>query len=550
MIYASIRMIVEDHQCICDKTIVLYRGDKNVELRFAIKGNRFTVLESTRAQLMIRRPSATSVFSDIVPIENDTVVFVITAEMIDELRELGDYSFQVRLYDESMNARATLPPCEGALIVKSPLVVENESLVNLALVNTSTIAEGNPVEVEIFTDDGRYIVTEWLNGDIITDVRLNKLEQAIYELSGRSGGEGGVILPDGIVVPTKVSQLENDLGFITYIPMEYVTEEEMHSMGYLTEIPPIYVTEEALDLRGYLTEHQDLSGYVSKEELSGENYISEEELDARLESEGFITELDMDGYLSKNEFAPLEAQITKNAGDVFSMAEKVDKNTNDISTILGIIDEPPSYARPTVSASITKNPVEHNIDTQVTISPKFTKNDAGAITGYTLTKGGQTIYTDTTANSFTETIKIAHGGSLTYRATVSYGDGPVKNTMLGIPYPQTSIKAGSISYDLTVRAYALSYYGVTSNSSISNPAGLSSTLRTAKGSTLTFNLTNQRIVYMYPSSFGNLTAIKDANNFDYINSYTFTTMQYNGVNYNVYILTDPVTITGFKQIYS
>lgn len=547
MIYASIRMIVEDHQCICDKTIVLYRGDKNVELRFAIKGNRFTVLESTRAQLMIRRPSATSVFSDIVPIENDTVVFVITAEMIDELRELGDYSFQVRLYDESMNARATLPPCEGALIVKAPLVVENESLVNLALVNKSIITEGNPVEVEIFTDDGRYIVTEWLNGDIITDVRLNKLEQAIYELSGRSGGGS---LPEGAIIPTRTSQLENDSGFITHIPIEYITEAEMNARGYLTEIPIDYVTEQELDEKGYLTEHQDISGLVSKEELDEMNYVSEESLDAKLESDGYLTELDMDGYLTKNEFAPLEAQITKNAGDVFTMSEKVDKNTNDISTILGIIDEPPSYTRPTVSASITKNPVEHNIDTQVTISPKFTKNDAGAITGYTLTKGGQTIYTDTTANSFTETIKIAHGGSLTYRATVSYGDGPVKNTMLGIPYPQTSIKAGSISYDLTVRAYALSYYGATSNSTISNPAGLSSTLRTAKGSTLTFNLTNQRIVYMYPSSFGNLTAIKDANNFDYINSYTFTTMQYNGVNYNVYILTDPVTITGFKQIYS
>lgn len=443
MIYATVNMTVKDFESECDKKILLYRGDKNVEIRFVICNNKFTVLESTRAQLIIRRPSATSVFSNIMPIENDTVVFVITAEMIDELMELGEYAFQVRLYDESMNARATLPPCEGALIVKAPLVVDNESLVNLALVNTSIISYDEPVEVEIFTDDGRYIVTEWLNGDVITDVRLNKLEQAIYELSGRSGGE----------VPTKVSQLENDIGF--------------------------------------------------------------------------ITELDMDGYLSK-----------------------VDKNTNDISTILEIIDEPPSYTKPAVSVSITKNPVEHNVDTQVTISLKFTKNDAGAITGYTLTKGGQTVYTDTTANSFTETIKIAHGGSLTYRATVSYGDGPVKNTMLGIPYPQTSIKAGSISYDLTVRAYALSYYGVTSNSTISNPAGMSSTLRTTKGSTLTFDLTNQRIVYMYPSSFGNLTSIKDANNFEYINSYTFTTMQYNGVNYNVYILTDPVTITGFKQIYS
>ena len=55
---------------------------------------------------------------------------------------------------------------------------------------------------------------------------------------------------------------------------------------------------------------------------------------------------------------------------------------------------------------------------------------------------------------------------------------------------------------------------------------------------------------MYPKSFGALTSIKDANNFDYINSYTRSEMTYNDVDYYVYILTDPVTITGFKQAFS
>ena len=63
-------------------------------------------------------------------------------------------------------------------------------------------------------------------------------------------------------------------------------------------------------------------------------------------------------------------------------------------------------------------------------------------------------------------------------------------------------------------------------------------------------MTNQTSVYMNPQSFGALTSIKDANNFEYINSYTRTTMNYNGVDYYVYILTDPVTITGFKQIFN
>lgn len=52
----------------------------------------------------------------------------------------------------------------------------------------------------------------------------------------------------GLTVPTKLSDLVNDTGFLTEVPLEYVTESE-------------------LDAKGYLTEHQDLSGYALKSEL-------------------------------------------------------------------------------------------------------------------------------------------------------------------------------------------------------------------------------------------------------------------------------------------
>lgn len=49
-------------------------------------------------------------------------------------------------------------------------------------------------------------------------------------------------------VPTKVSDLTNDAGYLNTIPDEYVTETE-------------------LDAKGYLTEHQDLSDYVKTADL-------------------------------------------------------------------------------------------------------------------------------------------------------------------------------------------------------------------------------------------------------------------------------------------
>ena len=79
---------------------------------------------------------------------------------------------------------------------------------------------------------------------------------------------------------------------------------------------------------------------------------------------------------------------------------------------------------------------------------------------------------------------------------------------------------------------------------------LTKNVKNTKALTTTFNLSNQRSCYCYPASFGNLTSIKDANNFEYLGSYTKTNVTVDGTSYNVYTLTDPVTATGFKQIYA
>ena len=61
-------------------------------------------------------------------------------------------------------------------------------------------------------------------------------------------------------IPTKVSQLTNDKGYITTIPSEYVTETELNN-------------------KGYLTEHQDISNKVDKvsgKGLSTNDYTTSE----------------------------------------------------------------------------------------------------------------------------------------------------------------------------------------------------------------------------------------------------------------------------------
>ena len=79
---------------------------------------------------------------------------------------------------------------------------------------------------------------------------------------------------------------------------------------------------------------------------------------------------------------------------------------------------------------------------------------------------------------------------------------------------------------------------------------LAKSVKNTKSYTGSVSLENQKTCYAYPKSMGALTAIKDANNFEYLQSYTRSEVTVWNETYYVYVLTDPVTIDTFKQIYS
>ena len=121
-----------------------------------------------------------------------------------------------------------------------------------------------------------------------------------------------------------------------------------------------------------------------------------------------------------------------------------------------------------------------------------------------------------------------------------------------LKYKKSDNTNGTVEKTATYTFVMASYYGAVTDAP-TDKAGitaLTKAVKNAKGYTATFNLSNQRSCYCYPASMGDLTSVKDSNNFEYINSYTKTTVAVDGVNYNVYTLTDPVTASGFKQIYA
>ena len=140
MIFTDRTIIVQKGTSSIDDVIVLYRGDKNVEIRFTLsEGSPFrygsgaspNIIEKTEAaygQLVIKSPNnLPAIFSEVAPTNEGKIVFTITGEMIDEIDEVGNYSFQIRLFDENKNSRVTLPEVNNGIEIREPIASEDTS---------------------------------------------------------------------------------------------------------------------------------------------------------------------------------------------------------------------------------------------------------------------------------------------------------------------------------------------------------------------------------------------------------------------------------------
>ena len=193
MIHTIRTVAVGDQESKIDSPIILYRGDREVEVEFTINGSKFTftnggnVIKSTNAthgQLVINTPTGENMFSEVTECHDGKVVFVITKEMIDELIEVGFYSFQIRLFDESQVSRVTIPPVLKGIDIRNPIAAEDETnVVDIGLVDYAVVVKDEFEDLSTFLPDGNYNKTEWESKDVISGAKLNKIEDALYNIN-------------------------------------------------------------------------------------------------------------------------------------------------------------------------------------------------------------------------------------------------------------------------------------------------------------------------------------------------------------------------------
>ena len=244
MLYARVNLTVREERTYSDRKIMLYRGDNNVDIEFNLTSNDYVIDNSKYVQAILTRPYAPSIFSELIALEDNKFVLTITGDTIDELTELELYSMQLILYDETQEDKVTLPPCYDIFDIKKPLATE-AARINWAAVNYDAVAIDEEYTDDTIFEGNEYIQTNWRDGDIISDTRLNKIESALAVVAHKAGnGSGGTTSaklsssdPE-VLVLNAGHDLEVNISFFaesTGRGILYVTVDNMDK--YSTSIP-------------------------------------------------------------------------------------------------------------------------------------------------------------------------------------------------------------------------------------------------------------------------------------------------------------------------
>ena len=184
---------------------------------------------------------------------------------------------------------------------------------------------------------------------------------------------------------------------------------------------------------------------------------------------------------------------------------------------------PATYTKPTVSIANNGGQASGNIEAGTTISPKlkatFTKNDAGNLESIVIKKGSTEVATGTESPlTYTGEDVVIGDETITFSASATYGDAPVKNNNLGAESKENWFAAGTVSssnYAITGKRNLFYGTGVGNLPAITSDVVRSlanKKLAPAQGTTFNINVAvgQQYIIFAYPST------IRDVNNVTYV----------------------------------
>lgn len=351
---------INNDKATLDKPIYFYIGDGNIICLFTIKEigktarfgkvNDSNIIQENDSidygEARIYKPSKDHAETARAEIIDDKLQIEFNFDNIDEYSEAGVHKLQIHLYDNATGDRnrLTIPPID--IHVLMPIGLET-NLIDEAIVDYS-ILDAQAEDVSAFDEEGNYNKTVWQKGDIITQGKLNKIEDALYEINAAddnfvtdeeletklrgkanaahnhtannitglhrvatSGSYNDLSnkpnIPNTSNLATK-AELEGKAPIVhnhdgVYAPTShthaaYAANNHSHD-EYLTEVPATYAT------KTYVRDYINDSGFITSIPSA---YVTESELENELSARGYASE----DYVTRK---ISEAQLSGGGGD-------------------------------------------------------------------------------------------------------------------------------------------------------------------------------------------------------------------------------------------
>ena len=327
-------------------------------------------------------------------------------------------------------------------------------------------------------------------------------------------------------IPTKLSELENDEGFITSIPDTYITEDKLNGKGYLTSVPEEYAKK---------TDIPDVSEFVTAEDVSEEltNYVTREELeDIEIE---LPTEWDADkvGFSQDLIFTrEFGKYVPDSSGSVTIPTKTNTMSLQDLLLDAFSEEKNPTTTQPSITLG-SSNIGAKEVGTKIQVKFAYSDETAGSYTygpatGVTWSEHKATFNGETiTGKSGTfKEIQVTDSTSLSISGSAKHSAGAIPLTNLGNEFtPETvtdtsgAIQEKTVSKSKgTLSGYRQAFLGTMENppetmtsSDIRGLATKFSVAATTKDITIPVNA--KRVVLAVPSAWA-VTKCLDVNGFN------------------------------------
>ena len=189
MISRDLVLTITDKTVSLDKSLVLYRYDRGITVNIGFKTDIFLLdgSEITKVGAIVKKPNRKIVSIDPTDLVNGVYELYLDDTWTDHLGEVGTYTIQLQFYSDNMvDERITVAPFTFDVKETIGIPATTTAYVGLGATNYCS-ARG--IEDNTSTGDlenGEYLKTTWLDNDLITTGKLNKIEDTLGYLVDKS----------------------------------------------------------------------------------------------------------------------------------------------------------------------------------------------------------------------------------------------------------------------------------------------------------------------------------------------------------------------------